>query len=39
MLGRDAPYAEGPLFTPATEAADTDEAMITGSIADQTKKR
>ncbi len=31
---------EGLLFTPtATETADTEEAMITGSMADQTKEK
>ncbi len=40
VLGRDAPYAEGLLFAPAaTETADPDEAMITGSMADQIKEK
>lgn len=35
VLGRDAPYAEGLLFTPATDTADADEAIVAPSMGNQ----
>lgn len=35
VMGRDAPYAERLLFTPVTDAADPDEAVIAPAMAEQ----
>jgi len=40
VLGRDAPYAEGLLFTPPTaETADPDESIIASGMAHQLKEK